>query len=134
MAPAVKPVATPTGSTVGTSSASTTPLKGKKEDRDGDEEMPDVEPAVAELRETLRVKLPDTYSGNRKELEVFLLQVELYTHFNDDKFPTDESYALWTASYLRGEALRWVEPFLKDYFQYEDECGQMAATKTMFGT
>lgn len=56
--------------------------------------MPDALPAVSELKETLRVKLPDTYSGNRKELEVFLLQVELYLHFNDDKFPTDESYGL----------------------------------------
>ena len=91
-------------------------------------------PIISELRETLRVKLPDTYSGNRKELEVFLLQVELYTHFNDDKFPTNESYGLWTASYLRGEALRWVEPFLKDYFQHEGTCGVMATTQSMFGT
>ncbi|OAF55947.1 hypothetical protein VC83_08020 [Pseudogymnoascus destructans] len=57
------------------------------------EEMPDA-PTINELKETLRVKLPDTYSGNRKELEVFLLQVELYQHFNDEKFPTQESYAL----------------------------------------
>ncbi|ELR02241.1 hypothetical protein GMDG_05314 [Pseudogymnoascus destructans 20631-21] len=64
-----------------------------------DEDMPDAEPVVTELRETLCVKLPDTYSGNCRELEV------LYTHFNDDKFPTNESYALWTSSYLRGEAL-----------------------------
>jgi hypothetical protein len=34
--------------------------------------MPDA-PKVTELRETLHVKLLDTYSGNRKELEVFLL-------------------------------------------------------------
>ena len=54
--------------------------------------MKDNEPV--ELKETLRVKLPDTFSGNRKELEIFLLQVELYTHFNDDKFPTRESYSL----------------------------------------
>jgi hypothetical protein len=71
-----------------------------------DEEMLDAEPTVTELRETLRVKLPDTFLGNRKDLEVFLLQVELYTYFNDDKFPTNESYGLWTLSYLRGEALR----------------------------
>ncbi|KFY32304.1 hypothetical protein V493_00324, partial [Pseudogymnoascus sp. VKM F-4281 (FW-2241)] len=93
-------------------------------------DMPDA-PPISELRETLRVKLPDTYSGNRKELEVFLLQVELYSHFNDDKFPTNESYALWTSSYLRGEALRWVEPFLKDYFLHEETCGAMATTKNI---
>lgn len=96
------------------------------------EDMPDAPPMVSELRETLRVKLPDTYSGNRKDLEVFLLQVELYSHFNDEKFPTNESYALWTSSYLRGEALRWVEPFLKDYFLHEDTCGAMITTKNMF--
>jgi hypothetical protein len=136
MAPAKPTTApTPTGSTVGTPSASTTstPPKEKQEDRDGDEEMPDAGPVVTELRETLRVKLPDTFSGNRKELEVFLLQVELYVNFNEDKFPTNESFGLWTASYLRGEALRWAEPFLKDYFKHDDTCGSMAITKRMFG-
>ena len=51
-------------------------------------------PIILELRETLRVKLPNTYSSNRKELKVFLLYVKHYTHFNDDKFPTNESYGL----------------------------------------
>ncbi|KFY28959.1 hypothetical protein V491_00242 [Pseudogymnoascus sp. VKM F-3775] len=58
------------------------------------EDMPDAPPMVSELKETLRVKLPDTFSGNRKELEVFLLQVEVYQYFNNDKFPTAESYAI----------------------------------------
>jgi len=30
-------------------------------------------PVISELRETLRVKLPNTYSSNQKELKVFLL-------------------------------------------------------------
>ncbi|OBT70606.1 hypothetical protein VF21_10657 [Pseudogymnoascus sp. 05NY08] len=102
--------------------APTTPTSSQRS-KPENEEMPDA-PAVNELRETLRVKLPDTYSGNRKDLKVFLLQVELYQYFNDDKFPTTESYALWTTSYLRGEALQWVEPFLKDYFLYENTCGK----------
>ena len=106
-------VHSPRGSVIGAPSASTPVPQIPPENVD----MTDApDPVVTELRETLRVKLPDTFSGNRKELEVFLLQVELYAHFNDDKFPTDESYGLWTASYLRGEALRWIEPFLKDYF------------------
>ncbi|OBT81091.1 hypothetical protein VE02_10363, partial [Pseudogymnoascus sp. 03VT05] len=58
--------------------------------------------------------------------------VELYQYFNDDKFPTADSYALWTTSYLRGEALRWVEPLLKDYFLHENTCGSMATTQSMF--
>ncbi|KFY94775.1 hypothetical protein V498_03732 [Pseudogymnoascus sp. VKM F-4517 (FW-2822)] len=50
-----------------------TPSSSQPKDRDGDEGMPNAKPVVTELRETLRVKLLDTYSGNRKELEVFLL-------------------------------------------------------------
>ena len=49
---------------------------------------------IIELREILKVKLPDIFSSNRKELEVFLLQIELYIYFNDNKFPTNESYRL----------------------------------------
>ena len=59
------------------------------------EEMTDIpELMITELRETLKVKLPDIFSGNRKELEVFLLQVELYIYFNNNKFPINESYRL----------------------------------------
>jgi len=52
-------------------------------------------PIISELRETLRVKLPNTYSGNRKELEVFLLQVELYTHVTAERLAVG-SYVTWT--------------------------------------
>ena len=52
------------------------------------------EPMITELREILKVKLLNIFSGNRKELEVFLLQVELYIYFNNNKFPTNESYRL----------------------------------------
>ncbi|OBT70640.1 hypothetical protein VF21_10649 [Pseudogymnoascus sp. 05NY08] len=92
--------------------APTTPTSSQRS-KPENKEMPDA-PAVNELRETLRV--------------------ELYQYFNDDKFPTVESYALWTTSYLRGEALWWVEPFLKDYFLYENTCGSMVATQSMFGS
>jgi hypothetical protein len=38
-----------------------------------DKEMPDAVAMTTELRETLRVKLPNTFLGNRKDLKVFLL-------------------------------------------------------------
>ena len=61
-------VLSPKGSTVGVPASS-------KQDKGLDEDMPDAEPIQVslELIETLRVKLPNTYSGNWKELEVFLL-------------------------------------------------------------
>ncbi|OBT70718.1 hypothetical protein VF21_10640 [Pseudogymnoascus sp. 05NY08] len=84
--------------------APTTPTSSQRS-KPKNEEMPNAL-AVNELRETLCIKLPDTYSGNHKDLEVFLLQVEL------------------------GEALWWVEPFLKDYFLWK---GFWKEIRRMFG-
>ncbi|KAM3080815.1 hypothetical protein ACMFMG_004768 [Clarireedia jacksonii] len=56
-------------------------------DRDGDVDMnqedvdsdsDDDEPRELRLQETLKVALPDKYSGNRKELDTFLLQLGMY--------------------------------------------------------
>ena len=127
-----KNILSPQGSIVGRSETPT-PSSSQRIPPEN-EDMPDAPPVVSELKETLWVKLPDTFSSNRKELKVFLMQVEVYQYFNDDKFPTAESYAIWTASYLRGEALRWIEPFLKDYFVHKGTYGKMLTTQTMFGT
>ena len=49
-------------------------LKSSQQPDTENEEMTDIpEPMITELREILKVKLPDIFSGNRKELEVFLL-------------------------------------------------------------
>ncbi|KAG4437579.1 hypothetical protein IFR05_006939 [Cadophora sp. M221] len=50
----------------------------KRRDLDDEDMLDAPELAITELRETLRVKLPNTFSGNRRELETWLLQVELY--------------------------------------------------------
>lgn len=122
-------------STIGSTShgrAAVTPPTPKRVDDDVD--MADAEPTQMELKETLRVKLPDTFNGTRSDLENFLLQMELYMHFNDDKFPENRSYSLWATSYLRGEAGRWIEPFLRDYFEHEESNGSMLTTQTIIGT
>ena len=35
-------------------------------------------------------------------------------HFNEDKFATESSNALWMVFYLKGDAFKWVKPFLRD--------------------
>ena len=62
-------ILSPKGSMIGTPSAS--PPKNNNDDDEVMTEAP--EPVVNRLEETLRVKLLDTFSGNRKDLEVFLL-------------------------------------------------------------
>jgi len=85
-----------------------------------------------EITETLKVRLPKSYSGNRSELETFLLQCELYMHFNEDKFATKSSNALWTVSYLKGDTFKWIKPFLKDWFAHETLDRMMTQTRRIF--
>jgi len=53
-------------------------------------------------------------------------------HFNEDKFATKSSNALWTISYLKGNAFKWIEPFLKDWFVHETLDGMITQTCRIF--
>lgn len=85
------------------------------------------------VSETLKVATPDKFSGNRRDLETFLLQLEIYFTFNESKFRRDADKTVWTASYLRGEAAGWIQPYLKDYFAKGTE-SQMGPTRIIFGS
>jgi hypothetical protein len=41
-----------------------------------------------------KVKLPDTYNGDRTKLKQFLAQARLYIYFNNKKFPTEQHKVL----------------------------------------
>ena len=92
--------------------------------------LTDVNPV--QITETLTVTIPDRFYGNRKELEKFLLQVEMYFRFNSDKFATAESYSLKAASYLGGEAEKWIQSYLKDYFNSTSALNCMQKTQVIF--
>jgi hypothetical protein len=88
-----------------------------------------------QLQESLKVALPDKFHGDRKELETFLLQLGMYYRFNPDKFTTNDAMSLWASSYLRGEALKWIEPFLSDYFEKsQNPSMMMSTTMVIFGS
>jgi hypothetical protein len=60
----------------------------------GSDSDDDDEPRELIFQETLKVALPDKYSGNRKELDTFLLQLGIYFRFNADKFNTRDTKSL----------------------------------------
>jgi len=97
-----------------------------------DIEMTDA-PKEITINETLKIALPDKYQGSRQELDTFLLQLEIYFRFNEDKFTTKESKSIWAASYLRGEATKWIQPYLRDYFEHDDK-DRMQPTRTIFNS
>ncbi|RAL58209.1 hypothetical protein DID88_002312 [Monilinia fructigena] len=95
-----------------------------------DVEMTDA-PKEITINETLKIALPDKYQGSRQELDTFLLQLEIYFRFNQDKFTEKESKSIWAVSYLRGEAGKWIQPYLRDYFEHDDR-ERMQPTRTIF--
>ena len=113
--------------------------KGKGADpiREPDEvsmpDAPEVEPF--KLKEAVRVSQPDKFHGDRKNLNAFILQMEIYFSFNDDKFEEDyNSKSLFATSFLRGAALEWIEPFIHDFYEHESTDGSMVTTKTIYKT
>jgi hypothetical protein len=71
--------ATPSASTVGTSAQHSAPpnpsVGNNNQDDDDDVSLPDIPtPQIkVDAVDSLKIKLPDIFSGNRKDLESFLL-------------------------------------------------------------
>jgi hypothetical protein len=103
--------------------------------QDDDVVMGDTPPTNLKLQETLKVANPDKFHRDRRELETFLLQFGIYFRFNPDKFDTLDAKSIYTASYLRGKALKWIEPFLSDYFENSTQPeNQITTTIKIFGS
>src|SRR5438874_412000 len=66
-------------------------------------------------QKTVKVSTPDTFHGEREKLKPFLAQVELYMQFNSGLFSDEENKVLFAASYLRGTAFNWFQPFQTTY-------------------
>jgi hypothetical protein len=61
-----------------------------------------------------RANKPDTYHGDRKKLEAWLLQVDRYFHLAGDRIEDSDKVVLAT-TYLRGDAEKWANPILRRY-------------------
>ena len=91
------------------------------------------DPAPIELKEAIKVALPDKFDGNRRNLTTFLLQMDIYFSFNEEKFEDNyNAKSLFATSYLRGAAMEWVEPYITDFNDHPNTDGTMIMTKTMY--
>lgn len=61
----------------------------------------------------LKVAKPDLYHGDRSKLEDWLLQFDLFFTFQGSTIQEDQKTKL-AASYMRGQAFRWIKPFIKN--------------------
>jgi len=67
-----------------------------------------------EHTKSTKVARPDLYFGDRKKLEDWILQFDLYFKFADDEVDDIEK-ASFVATFMRGHAANWVKPYLVKY-------------------
>ena len=90
----------------------------------GDTKMRDapaikVPPQVLTMKQ-LKIATPTPFTGERKKLDTFLLQMTLYFRFNEALFKQEQDKVMYASYYLQGEAEAWFRPYLKDWVQHCD--------------
>lgn len=60
-----------------------------------------------------RVSDPEHFDGTRHQLSSFVAQLQLVIQAQPSRFPTERQMVIFAASFLRGTAFKWFEPFLK---------------------
>ena len=66
-----------------------------------------------------KINMPDTFIGNRADLQKFLAQTELYTAFNPNTFDIDIKKIMFIASYMQEAAFAWFEYHIRKWFDKE---------------
>ncbi|SPC60870.1 uncharacterized protein UHOD_11176 [Ustilago sp. UG-2017b] len=66
----------------------------------------------ASVQQGLRSKEPEVFAGERRHLEPFLAQVDVFLRLNPGHFINDSDLILWLSTLLRGVAHQWFYPHL----------------------
>ena len=64
-------------------------------------------------------KLPEPFDGKREELQGFLTSVRAYLRAKNIQDPAQE--VEFAGTLLKGDALSWFEPYLRDYLENTPE-------------
>jgi hypothetical protein len=70
------------------------------------------------LKEDVRIEF---FHGERSKLRAYLMQVKLVHALNPSKYATEENKVMIAATYLRGDAQSWFEPYFSKYLDGEDD-------------
>ena len=87
-------------------------------------------PSAINKKNKLKVRAPKEFDEIKGNLNVFLLQCDLYMYIRKEDFVL-QNRILFICSYLRGSAYKWVQPHLNDYLANE-KSDQNKYTKVLF--
>ena len=83
----------------------------------------------------LKLATPMIFTGDRKKLDTFLLQLALYFKFNRSLFAGEADKVQYASYYLQGEAKDWFRPYIQEYVDNEDDPSKAeGSTRRMFAS
>ena len=65
---------------------------------------------------SIKLKTSEEYFEERKDLNRFLLQCDLYVWHNQIQFQTENEF-MFTVTYLQRDAFIWIQTHLKNFFR-----------------
>jgi hypothetical protein len=66
------------------------------------------------------VKTPDFYLGEKNKLNSFFILIDIYILFNQYLFGTETAKIIYTISYFRGIIFNWVKTYINNFIAYKN--------------
>lgn len=80
----------------------------------------------------IKLQKPECFDGTRTKLRTFLTQMDAYLRMERARFPSEEAKVMFVSTFLRGPAMNWFEPIMRDRLGNDLE-NQDEITKEVFG-
>lgn len=84
--------------------------------------MSDFDMDVTTSGPNFKTAKPDLFQGERTQLDEWLLQVDLFFKFGAKNID-DKDKVSFISTYLRGQAARWIKPYLTQYLDESNQDG-----------
>ncbi|OCK72661.1 hypothetical protein K432DRAFT_459172, partial [Lepidopterella palustris CBS 459.81] len=81
---------------------------------------------------TVKIVLPEKFNSTKGKLRHFLTSIEMYLRINTRAFPTPQDNIMAASMYLKGDTLKWMQPYLRDYLNNHEDGSMRPETDVIF--
>ncbi|KAK1777264.1 hypothetical protein QBC45DRAFT_470067 [Copromyces sp. CBS 386.78] len=72
-------------------------------------------------KKKVKLPVPQEFDGQQAALAGFLIQMQTYFYFNEEKFASESEKVAFAGTRLSDRALTWYEPIIKDFYEHGDK-------------
>ncbi|KAI9872424.1 MAG: leucine zipper, down-regulated in cancer 1, partial [Watsoniomyces obsoletus] len=69
----------------------------------------------------VKVAATDLFHGDRDKLYDWLMQLQLFSQFQDEKALPREKRTLFATTYMRGNAFKWIKPYVAKHLARDNK-------------